>query len=48
MTRPLIILVGLVYAYIAVETGLKGNAGLSIMYAGYAMGNVGLWILAGA
>lgn len=46
MTRPLIVIVGLVYAYIAAETGLKGNVGMSITYAGYALGNVGLWILA--
>ncbi len=46
MIRPLIIVVGLIYAYIAAETGIKGNAGLSIMYAGHALGNVGLWILA--
>lgn len=48
MTRPLIILVGCIYAYISVETGWRGDAGLSIMYFGYALGNVGLWILAGA
>lgn len=46
MSRTLIVIVGLIYAYIAVETGTKGNIGLSIMYAGYALGNVGLWILA--
>jgi hypothetical protein len=46
MSRTLIVIVGLIYAYIAVETGAKGNSGLSIMYAGYALGNIGLWILA--
>lgn len=46
MSRPLIVLVGLIYAYIALENGCEGKAGLSIMYAGYALGNVGLWILA--
>lgn len=46
MSRPLIVIVGLIYAYIAAETGIRGNAGLSIMYAGYALGNIGLWILA--
>lgn len=46
MSRPLIVLVGLVYAYIAAEMAVRGNVGLSIMYGGYAMGNVGLWILA--
>lgn len=46
MSRTLIVIVGLIYAYISAETALRGNAGLSIMYAGYAMGNIGLWILA--
>jgi hypothetical protein len=46
MSRPLIVVVGLIYAYIAAETGIKGNFGLSIMYGGYALGNIGLWILA--
>jgi hypothetical protein len=46
VSRPLIVLVGLIYAYIAAEMALRGNAGLSIMYGGYAMGNVGLWMLA--
>ena len=47
MSRPLIALIGLTYSYIAIEMGWRGNAGLAIMYAGYAVGNVGLWILAG-
>lgn len=46
MTRPLIVITGLIYAYIAAESLVKGNAGLSVMYAGYAFGNVGLWMLA--
>lgn len=46
MSRPLIVIVGLIYAYIAAETAIKGDAGLSIMYVGYALGNVGIWILA--
>lgn len=46
MSRPLIVVVGLIYAYIGAEMAIRGNAGLSIMYAGYAMGNIGLWMLA--
>lgn len=46
MSRPLIIIVGLIYAYIAAETALKGNYGLAIMYGGYSFSNIGLWILA--
>lgn len=47
MSRPLIILIGLIYVYISAETGWRGQFGLSIMYFGYAMGNIGLWMLAG-
>jgi hypothetical protein len=46
VSRPLIVLVGLIYAYISAEMGVRGNYGVSIMYFGYALGNVGLWILA--
>ena len=46
MSAWLIILTGLIYAYIAVEQGIKGNAGMSVCYAGYAFGNVGLYMLA--
>jgi hypothetical protein len=46
MSRPLIILVGLIYAYIAAETCFKGNYGLAIMYGAYAVANVGAWLLA--
>lgn len=46
MTRPLIVIVGLIYAYIAAETAVRGNPGLSITYAGYAAANVGMYLLA--
>ena len=46
MSRPLIVLVGLIYAYIAIESGVRGAWPMCIVYAGYAMGNVGLWMLA--
>jgi NhaP-type Na+/H+ or K+/H+ antiporter len=46
MTRPLIILTGLIYAYIAAESCFKGNNALAVVYAGYALANVGLWRLA--
>lgn len=48
MSRTLIVLVGLIYGYIAAEQAVRGNAGLAVMYFGYAVGNVGLWILASA
>lgn len=46
MSRPLIVITGLIYAYIAAESLVKGNVGLAIMYAGYSLGNIGLWMLA--
>jgi hypothetical protein len=46
MSGPLIILTGLIYAYVAVEQGLKGNSGMAVAYAGYAFANYGLWRMA--
>jgi hypothetical protein len=46
MSSWLIILTGLIYLYIACEQGFKGNMGMAICYAGYALGNVGLYIMA--
>jgi len=42
----LIIITGLIYAYVAAEQAWEGNHGLSIAYAGYAFANIGLWLLA--
>jgi hypothetical protein len=46
MSSWLIIVTGLIYAYIAGEQGFKGNVGLAITYFGYALGNIGLYIMA--
>lgn len=46
MSGWLIALTGLIYGYVAIEQGLKGNAGMAIAYAGYAFANIGLWKLA--
>lgn len=46
MSAPLIILTGLIYAYVAAEQGFRGSPGLAIAYAGYAFSNIGLWMLA--
>ena len=46
MSSWLIIVTGLIYAYIAAEQAYKGNMGMAICYAGYALGNVGLYIMA--
>lgn len=46
MSGWLIVLTGLIYAYVAIEQGFKGNVGMAIAYAGYAFANIGLWKLA--
>jgi hypothetical protein len=46
MSAWLIIVTGLIYSYIACEQGYKGNIGMAICYAGYAFGNVGLYMMA--
>jgi hypothetical protein len=46
MSAWLIILTGAIYAYIAGEQLLKGNASMAVVYAGYAFSNVGLYLMA--
>jgi hypothetical protein len=46
MSAWLIIVTGLIYGYIAVEQAYKGSMGMAICYAGYAFGNIGLYIMA--
>lgn len=46
MSGWLIILTGVIYAYIALEQGMKGNTGMLIAYAGYAFANIGLYMVA--
>ena len=46
MSGWLIIVTGLIYAWIAIEQGFKGNLYMSIVYAGYAFSNIGLYLLA--
>ena len=46
MSSWLIIVTGLIYAYIALEQGIKGNMAMAVVYSGYAFSNVGLYILA--
>jgi len=41
----LIILVGLIYLAISAEQFAKGQTGLGVMYLGYAIGNVGLYMV---
>jgi predicted hydrocarbon binding protein len=46
MSSWLIVLTGLIYAYIAIDQYIKGNSGMAITYFGYALGNVGLYMMA--
>lgn len=46
MSSWLIIVTGMIYGYIAVEQGIKGNLAMSVVYSGYAFSNVGLYIMA--
>lgn len=42
MSFWLIVLTGLIYAYVAIEQVTKGNIPLGLAYAGYAFANIGL------
>jgi hypothetical protein len=46
MSAWLIILTGLIYAYIGVEQGFRGNFAMAIIYSGYAFSNIGLYLAA--
>ena len=46
MSHFLIAFVGFIYLYIAIEQYIKGNVGTAVTYFGYALGNVGLYMLA--
>jgi hypothetical protein len=46
MSSWLIILTGVIYAYISIEQLFKGNTGMAITYFGYCVANAGLVILA--
>jgi len=46
MSSWLIVVTGVIYAYIAAEQAIKGNMPMAVVYSGYAFSNVGLYILA--
>lgn len=46
MSHILIIITGLIYTYISVEQFWTGNYGMGVCYFGYALGNVGLYMMA--
>ena len=46
MSGTLIIITGVIYAFVAFEQWMVGNDGMCIAYLGYAFANVGLFMLA--
>lgn len=46
MSGSLIIVTGMIYAYVAAEQAWRGNYAMAWAYSGYAWSNVGLWMLA--
>ena len=46
MSACLILFTGLIYLYVAIEQGVKGNTGMLIAYIGYAFANLGLYMMA--
>ena len=46
MSQGLIILTGLIYAYIAAEQAVKANYAIALMFAGYAVANIGVYFQA--
>jgi hypothetical protein len=42
MSSSLILIVGVVYLVVAADQAAKGNPGMAIAWAGYALANVGL------
>jgi hypothetical protein len=46
MSHNLILFTGMIYLWVALEQGYKGNTGMLIAYLGYAFANIGLYMLA--
>ena len=44
MSGWLVILTGVIYAYICLEQIIKGNPAMGMVYAGYAFANAGLFL----
>jgi hypothetical protein len=46
MSAWLIIVTGVIYAYIAAEQAFKGSIGLACMYSGYCFASYGAYLMA--
>jgi hypothetical protein len=46
MSAPLIAIIGIGYAVISAEQFYRSNPWMGVVFFGYAVGNVGLWMLA--
>jgi hypothetical protein len=46
MSAWLVALCGVIYLYVAVEQALRGQPWIAVMYAGYALANVGAYVIA--
>lgn len=46
MSHTLIALIGVAYVWIGVEQWAKGNAGVAIMFCGYALAQWGVYLQA--
>ena len=44
MSATLIAIVGLVYAFVAMNLNINGKPGLALAFAGYAVSNIGLYL----
>jgi len=44
MSGWLIIVTGVIYAYVAFEQAMKSNWPMAAAYAGYSFSNIGLWM----
>ena len=44
MSGKLLIIVGLIYLYVAAEQLYKGNTAMSVVYGSYAVSNAGLYL----
>ena len=46
MSTWLIVLTGYIYLAVGVEQYINGNMGMALMFAAYALANVGIWMQA--